>query len=163
MLTGKPAPFDAMSGAAAPSLAPGHEAVPAECLGRVVSVGGSQVIGQFSNELGPGHADVTVGTFLGIRNGRSLVIGALCDISLDTGSGGRAGMQTTGRVDLLGEVLGDESGTEYFQRGVMNYPKIGSAILPVDHHALRIIFDISGAQTSSPSSSVCGAMARCRC
>ncbi len=87
---------------------------------------------------------MTVGTFLGIRNGRSLVIGALCDISLDTGSGGQAGMQTTGRVDLLGEVLGDESGTEYFQRGVMNYPKIGSAILPVDHHALRIIFDISG-------------------
>ena len=90
---------------------------------------------------------MTVGTFLGIRNGRSLVIGALCDISLDTETGDRPGMQTTGRVDLLGEILADKSGAGYFQRGVMNYPKIGSAIVPIDHRELRIIFDISGAHT----------------
>ena len=53
-------------------------------------------------------------------------------------------MQTTGRVDLLGEILADESGNGYFQRGVMNYPRIGSAIVPIGHHELRIIFDISG-------------------
>ena len=55
----------------------------AEPLGRVVSVGGSQVIVQFSATAHESDGDVTVGTFLGIRNGRSLVVGALCDISLD--------------------------------------------------------------------------------
>ena len=48
---------------------------------------------------------------------------------------------------MLGEILADKSGNGYFQRGVMNYPKIGSAIVPISHHELRIIFDISGAQT----------------
>ena len=90
MLTNESAPLDAPSDEAAPSLAPAYEAAAAECLGRVVSVGGSQVIAQFFNDVaaaGVSHADVTVGTFLGISNGRSLVIGALCDISLDAGSG----------------------------------------------------------------------------
>ena len=76
MLTTKPASYDALSADAAPSLAPGKEEAVAECLGRVVSVGGSQVVAQFSNELAsiPNHADVTVGTFLGIRNGASIAL-----------------------------------------------------------------------------------------
>ena len=133
-----------------PSLVPAqpNDAAP---LGRVVSVGGSQVLVQFASDVpsaSENNRDVTVGTFLGIKNGRSLVVGALCDISLDKINDGDRLPPAIGRVDLLGEILADERGS-YFQRGVMTYPKIGSAIVPVGHDELRVIFDVAGEHTIS--------------
>jgi hypothetical protein len=122
----------------------------AEPLGRVVSVGGSQLVVQFPTDTAAARdeqTDVTVGTFIGIWNGRSLVVGALCDISLDKDTDGRPNGPTTGRVDLLGELVCDESGAGYFQRGVMAYPKIGNAVVPVGNRELRIIFDAAGPST----------------
>jgi uncharacterized protein len=121
----------------------------AAALGRVVSVGGSQVLVQFSADLsatGDGVADVTVGTFLGIVGTHSLVIGALCEISLDKLQGERDA-HATGRVDLLGELISDSSGAWHFRRGVLAYPKIGSAIVPIGNSELRIIFDAVGPNT----------------
>jgi uncharacterized protein len=136
-------PLAQLSGDDRPSL------VPTAPLGRVVSVAGSQVVVQFAAEM-PSAGDnggVTVGTFLGIGNGASLVIGALCDISLDSPADGAQAAQATGRVDLLGELIRDASGAGYFQRGVMSYPTIGSAIVPVGHEELRVIFDAAGPDT----------------
>jgi DNA helicase HerA-like ATPase len=119
-------------------------------LGRVVSVGGSQVVVQFSFDMSAGRgadSEVTVGTFLGIWNGRSLVIGALCDISLEKYTEGERITPATGRIDLLGELVRDERGAGCFQRGVMLYPKIGSTIVPIGHDELRIIFDAAGPNT----------------
>jgi hypothetical protein len=119
-------------------------------LGRVVSVGGSQVVVQFSTDMSSGRdvdSEVTVGTFLGIWNGRSLVVGALCDISLEKFAEGESLSPATGRIDLLGELVRDETGAGYFQRGVMLYPKIGSPIVPIGHDELRIIFDAAGPNT----------------
>ena len=119
-------------------------------VGRVVSVGGSQVMVEFNKDmLSPeeGQPEVTVGTFLGVWNGRSLVVGALCDVSLHKHADGQQADPATGRVDLLGELILDQPGAGYFQRGVMNYPKIGSAIIPVGHDALSIIFDTAGPNT----------------
>jgi DNA helicase HerA-like ATPase len=122
----------------------------AQPLGTVVSVGGSQVIVQFSNEMlsvHDGDSNVTVGTFLGIWNGFSLVIGALCEISLAATADGQRSSAATGRMDLLGELIQDQSGAGYFQRGVMIYPRIGSVIVPIGHNELRIIFDAAGPNT----------------
>ncbi len=122
----------------------------AEALGRVVSVGGSQVVVQFPAETTAarnGQTDVTVGTFLGIWNGRSLVVGALCDISLDKNADGQADGPATGRVDLLGEIVHGTSGGGCFQRGVMAYPKIGSAVISIGGRELRDIFDAAGPST----------------
>src|SRR5262245_3688140 len=119
-------------------------------LGRAISVGGSQVIVQFSSDLssaGEDLANVTVGTFLGIEGNQSLVIGALCEISLDKPQDGQRAMRATGRVDLLGELVQDSDGAWYFRRGVMAYPKIGSAIVPIGHSELRVIFDTVGPNT----------------
>jgi DNA helicase HerA-like ATPase len=118
-------------------------------LGRVVSVGGSQVMVQFSADLAAaddGAANVTVGTFLGIVGRHSLVIGSLCELSLDTLQSERDAC-ATGRMDLLGELVCDSSGAWYFRRGVMAYPKIGSAIVPIGNSELRIIFDTAGPNT----------------
>jgi len=122
----------------------------AAALGRVVSVGGSQVVVQFSTEMaaaGDEQTDVTIGTFLGIWNGRSLVVGALCDISLDQDTDGRSNAPATGRVDLLGELVCDESGAGSFQRGVMAYPKIGNTVVSIGNRELQIIFDAAGPNT----------------
>jgi uncharacterized protein len=117
----------------------------AQPLGRVVSVSGSQVTVQFTS--GDDLPDVTIGAFLAIRNGRALVIGALCDISFETSADGRSNASAIGRLDLLGELFCDEAGAGYFERGVMAYPKIGSAVLPVGQRELRIIFDTAGPDT----------------
>jgi DNA helicase HerA-like ATPase len=124
--------------------------VPSEPLGRVISVAGSQVVVQFAGGMPSapdGNSGVTVGTFLGVWNGQSLVIGALCDISLDGSECDGQPLRASGKVDLLGELVRDAAGAWYFQRGVMNYPKIGSAIVPVGHDELRVIFDAAGPDT----------------
>jgi DNA helicase HerA-like ATPase len=121
-----------------------------EPLGHVVSVGGSQVIVQFTTEMLSSREDgldITVGTFLGIWNGRSVVVGALCDISLHKLADGQQSEPATGKVDLLGELILDKPEAGFFQRGVMIYPKIGSAIVPIGHDALRVIFDAVGPDT----------------
>jgi uncharacterized protein len=120
----------------------------AEPLGRVVSVGGSQVMVEFSAAvLSSGETDLTIGAFLGIWNGRTLVVGSLCDISLHKLADGQQSEPATGRVDLLGELFLDKPGAGYFQRGVTSYPRIGSPIVPVSHDELCIIFDSVGPNT----------------
>ena len=119
-------------------------------IGRVVSVGGSQVVVQFSSDMtgaSPGDPGVTVGTFLGVWNGYSLVVGALCEISLDKLLNGQHVANPTGKIDLLGEILPLESGGGVFQRGVSNYPRIGHPIVTVDHDELQIMFDVHGSDT----------------
>src|SRR5687767_4085040 len=98
-------------------------------VGRVVSVSGSQVTVEFTREMlvaDEGRPEVTVGTFLGVWNGRSLVVGALCDVSLHKHADGQQAEPATGKIDLLGELILETPGAGYFQRGVMNYPRIGS-------------------------------------
>ena len=120
----------------------------AEPLGRVVSVGGSQVMVEFSTAvLSNSETDLTIGAFLGIWNGRTLVVGSLCDISLHKLADGQQSEPATGRVDLLGELILDKPGAGYFQRGVTTYPRIGSPIVPVSHDELCIIFDSVGPNT----------------
>jgi DNA helicase HerA-like ATPase len=119
-----------------------------EPLGRVVSVGGSQVIVEFSNGvLSDNGIDLTVGAFLGIWNGRTMIVGSLCDISLHKLADGQQSGPATGRVDLLGELILDKPGAGYFQRGVTGYPKLDSPLMPIGHDALSIIFDTSGPNT----------------
>jgi hypothetical protein len=72
----------------------------AEPLGRVVSVSGSQVMVEFSTAaFSSGEPDLTVGAFLGIWNGRTLVVGSLCDISLHKLADGQQSDPASGRVD----------------------------------------------------------------
>jgi DNA helicase HerA-like ATPase len=93
------------------------------------------------------NSDVTVGTFLGVCNGRSLVIGALCEITLGNVGDGQSSPPAIGKLDLLGELIHDPPAGGYFQRGVTNYPRIGGAVVPIGHDDLRIIFDASGPDT----------------
>src|SRR5262249_49378518 len=120
----------------------------AQPLGRVIAVGGAQVTVAFSTAAVLSRdesTDVTVGTFLGISNGNSFIIGALCEVTLENTPDG--GARAVGRMDLLGEIVSDAAGVARFHRGVMVYPRIGSAIVPIGNDELAIIFDVKGAHT----------------
>lgn len=114
-----------------------------ETLGRVTTVSGSQVTAQFITASPDGEMDVTVGSLVGVRNGGSLAIGTLSDITLEAIQSHENGTSAVGRIDLLGEIFTDESGNKRFQNGIRAYPKIGNAIVPIRDEDLEIIYGLS--------------------
>jgi len=119
-------------------------------LGRVVAVSGSQATLHLTADLLSDQrsgADVTVGSLLGIDTGTSLAIGALCDLSLAETADTAGGAYAIARVDLIGEIRQSDAGGAHFLRGIMAYPKLGSAVVGVGTDALRVIFDSTNPRT----------------
>lgn len=132
------------------SLGKEHSGPVTRALGRVVSVSGSQAIVQFSADLSSSRADatnVTVGSLLGIKTGMALAIGVLCDLALEKSASGQHGAHAVGRIDLLGEIVCDETGARCFHRGLMIYPTLGSAVVAVSSDELEIVFDLANPHT----------------
>lgn len=112
-------------------------------LGRVIAVSGSQATAQFTAAAtGEGGFAFSVGSLIGIRNGDSLAVGALCDITLQAAAG-EAAACAIGRIDLLGEISADSR----FHSGVAAYPKIGSAVVGIGAGDLKTIFDLASPRT----------------
>ena len=119
-------------------------------LGRVLAVHGSQAtVGIPGRDpSAPDDTSVTVGKFLGINRGTSLIIGMVTEISIETPQVARdEGFRSIARFDLLGEIKEDKSGARYFQRGVTNYPNIGDPAGLVATQELRLIYDNAGPDT----------------
>ena len=108
-----------------------------DVIGRVVAINGSQAQMRIAPAAG-GHdsARVTVGKFLGIDTGHSLVIGVLTSVVTENGAGG----DSVAQVDLLGEIK--RNGRNYFQRGVSLYPAIGDPVGQISQEELRLIYDL---------------------
>ena len=120
-------------------------------LGSVLSVTGSQAHVRINVASMPGADDVraTVGKFLGIRTGTSLIVGVITKIAIDPPAGlaaGSSGAHATAQLDMLGEIKEDRT-PNYFQRGVTDYPMIGDGVDLITQRELRLIFDISGPAT----------------
>src|ERR1043166_5083109 len=115
-------------------------------LGSVLSVTGSQAHVRMHVASLPGVDDMraTVGKFLGIRAGASLIVGVITKIATDPPGG--PGAHATAQLDMLGEIK-HEPARSYFQRGVTDYPMIGDAVDVITQAELRLIFDISGPAT----------------
>jgi len=114
-------------------------------LGRVIAVSGSQATAQFSaaaSMAGAGEFAFSVGSLVGIENGSSLAIGALCDLSLQA-AGSEAVASAIGRIDLLGEIADEQS----FHSGIAAYPRIGSAVVGLDAEDLKAVFDLASPRT----------------
>src|SRR5215211_3404134 len=98
----------------------GAHAVVGQPLGRVVSVCGSQATVGLSalprQELNEGRA--TVGKFLGIRTGNSLLIGVITNVSVDSPALAKEhGCHSTAALDLVGEISQGDTITGKFHRG----------------------------------------------
>jgi DNA helicase HerA-like ATPase len=125
--------------------------VPAEPLGWVLSVNGSQATVRLEAADAAHRTNggrVTVGKFLGIRTHQALVIGVLTKISVETDAAGVPhGEHATGHLDLVGEIRTDENNAPHFDRGVKEYPAIGDPADLIGHHELEIVFGGSGPDT----------------
>ncbi len=119
-----------------------------ELVGRVISVRGSQAsVGLPSAAAhAPEEARATVGKFLGLRAGKSLLIGLIADVSLRTEPLLRNQDQVA-QVDLIGEIHDNDTASAYFQRGVSRYPAIGDAAQIIGSRELRLIFQNPGSRT----------------
>ncbi len=119
-------------------------------IGRVLSVRGSQATVGLpeANWNEPDEDRATVGKYLSIRCAGKVVVGVVTDASIQTLAVARErGFTVTALVDLMGEIRRREDGTEYFSRGVTDYPAIGDAAISTTNVELKIIYDISGSDT----------------
>src|SRR5580692_7615501 len=121
----------------------------AELFGRVISVRGSQASVGLppAAPQSPEEARATVGKFIGVRAGTSLLVGLIADVSLRTEPLLRDREQVAiAQVDLIGEIRDNESATAHFQRGVTSYPAIGDAVSVIGSRELRMIFQNPGSR-----------------
>src|SRR5262245_33980602 len=113
-------------------------------IGHVVSVQGSQAtVGLAADDRG--QVRPTVGKFLGIRAGGSLLIGVITKVSIETPALAKEhGCQSTADLDLVGEIKQSATATTAaFQRGVTEYPAIGDPVLGVGARELRSVFNVA--------------------
>ena len=120
-----------------------------EPVGRVRSIRGSEArIGLFGGSATSNDDDTTatVGKFLGICRGQSLLVGIISEVSMEVPLRAREdGYSAVASVDLMGEITNDEStGGMHFHRGVTQYPDIGDPAILVGTRELRTIYEIGG-------------------
>ena len=117
----------------------------ADGLGRVVSVRGSQAcVGLTApSPQYPHDARATVGRFLGVRAGPSLLVGLITEISLQYSAPREKEQTALARVDLIGEIRSYDTTAARFLRGVSTYPAIGDPVTFVSSRELRLIFDVT--------------------
>jgi DNA helicase HerA-like ATPase len=135
---------DQRIGMPAPSTAAGVT----ETLGHVQSVSGSQAtVGLLDSAMsGPRRADITVGRFLKIQTAKSLLVGVITEVSMQSTLA--TNYCAMARVDLMGEIV-TTGATSGFRRGVAGYPTIRDVALPLTNRELRVIFDEAGSNTVS--------------
>jgi DNA helicase HerA-like ATPase len=118
-----------------------------EALGRVISVSGSQAsVGFLSAAKRSSHElRATVGKFVGIASGESLLIGVMTEVSIDISTAAREqGYFAAGKLDLLGEIKEDEAGRPGFLRGMREYPAVGDLSGLLTRQALQLVYGASG-------------------
>jgi DNA helicase HerA-like ATPase len=130
-----------------PTMAPAQRA---ETLGCVISVRGSQAsVGlPAQSPHAAEKARASVGKFLGVRAGESLVVGLIADVSLRTDVVLRdSDRVAVAQLDLIGEIQNHDSDKAKFQRGVSTYPAIGDTVTAIGSDELRLIFRSDGSRT----------------
>ena len=123
--------------------------VTGELFGNVLSVRGSQAsVGLPATSLeGSDDVCVTVGKFLRIKRGNTLLIGMVTEVMLETSPIAiEQGFIATAHLDMMGEIKDDENGKPFFQRGITSYPAIGDPAALITNRELRLVYDMSGSE-----------------
>jgi len=110
-----------------------------ETIGRVVAVSGAQVtVGLTAT---PGSQRATVGKFLGVLSGSSVIVGMITRIAERPVRDPDPNCRSTAELDLVGEIKASPSGGAMFQRGITDYPMIGEAATLMGERELRLIYN----------------------
>ncbi len=121
-----------------------HSSVAGQPVGHVVSVRGSQAkIGLVTSPLQErNQSRCTVGKFVGIRAGDSLLIGVITKVSIETSARDH---ESSADLDLVGEIKQPAMPHAQFQRGVTEYPAIGDPAFVIGARELRLVFNVFSA------------------
>jgi hypothetical protein len=111
-----------------------------EALGRVVAVTGAQVTIGLNATAPASGARATVGKFIGVISGNSVIVGMITEIAERPPHEHDAVCRSTARLDLVGEIKGNASGAATFQRGITEYPMIGEPAMLMSDRELRLIY-----------------------
>jgi DNA helicase HerA-like ATPase len=117
-------------------------------LGRVLSVRGSQAKVEFPavSAFDLEEARVTVGKFVGITAGQSLLVGVVTDVALTTEVvEAGASFAAAAHLDIVGEIVDHDTPNAHFRRGVTTYPAISDTAKPIGSRELGLVFDIAEA------------------
>ncbi|MBN8995656.1 MAG: DUF87 domain-containing protein [Rhizobiales bacterium] len=124
------------------------ESIAAELLPRVLSVNGAQTSVGLTKSYLDHLEDLppTVGRFLGVRRGTSLLIGMISEVSMERPSVTRdTGFYAVAKLDLLGEIKDISTAGARFHRGVTNYPAIDDPALLMTSRELGLIYEVPDA------------------
>ncbi len=95
-----------------------------------------------ANTRNPASALITLGRFLGIDCGSSLLVAIINEVSLDVPRFAREdGYGAVACVDLIGQIEKELSGSTRFTRGVTRYPVLGAPATVVQSDELRTVYD----------------------
>jgi DNA helicase HerA-like ATPase len=125
---------------------PGNSSERERPVGRVLSVRGSQTKVEFPavSSCDLEDARVTVGKFVGIRAGSSLLLGVVTDVALTTEVvADRSKFAAVAHLDIVGEILDYDAPSARFRRGVTTYPAISDTASPVGSRELGLMFGLS--------------------
>jgi uncharacterized protein len=114
-------------------------------IGEVISVRGSRASVGLLTPPAQDRSTVraTVGKFLGVCAGETLLIGVITNVLINTPAlAGSREWHATADVDLIGEIR-QIAGSAQFQRGVTSYPAIGDRVLPIGARELRLVYNVS--------------------
>jgi DNA helicase HerA-like ATPase len=115
----------------------------AKTLGHVISVRGSQAsVGiPADSQQTPEDRRATVGKFLGLRAGKSLLIGLIADVSMGADPTQRDNHRLAlAQLDLIGEIHNHGTPSAKFERGVSTYPAISDPVTAIGSEELALIF-----------------------
>jgi DNA helicase HerA-like ATPase len=132
-----------------PNSSPPTASAPAarETLGRVLAVSGAQVTIGLSAM--PAVQRATVGKFLGVIGGASVVVGVITQVAERPTRDQEPNCRSTALLDLVGEIKVNAAGAAYFQRGVTEYPMIGEPATLMGERELRLIFNGIGGKPAN--------------
>ncbi|HZL39529.1 MAG TPA: DUF87 domain-containing protein [Pseudolabrys sp.] len=114
----------------------------AELIGRVSAVSGSQATIELTARTTGGEKP-TVGKFMGMMAGKTVIIGLVTDIgeqAMLAPAGEQQSFRKIARLDLVGEIRAAANGAARFQRGVMEYPNISDGAVLLTEDELRLVY-----------------------
>ncbi|MCV0397301.1 MAG: DUF87 domain-containing protein [Rhizobiaceae bacterium] len=118
-------------------------------IGHVLSCRGSEAKIALSSGASLGEQRATVGKFIAIRSGGSMLLGMIEEVSAAPGSeNSQSARRAVALVDLMGEIT-REQGASHFRRGVREYPAIGDEAFVISREDLEVVYSATGEHTAT--------------